>query len=156
MQEQDLVSIRPLRSDEYDDFRTACVEEWGEDLSRVNDLSLADGRAEAARRTDKDLPDGIATPGHGLFVIALNGQSVGRLWFSFGEGRAFLDDITVNAEFRGRGIGTRALACMEQELRALDIHRIELSVDAINPRAKALYEQVGYQVTGFRMRKKLT
>jgi ribosomal protein S18 acetylase RimI-like enzyme len=62
-------------------------------------------------------------------------------------GELLLDGISVHPDARGRGIGTALLA----EARALahdyGYQRIRLAVVDTNPRARALYEKVGFVAT---------
>jgi ribosomal protein S18 acetylase RimI-like enzyme len=149
------VSLRPLRADEFAVYRDAFILDWSADLARVEDLSLEDARHEATRRTDASLPNGIATEGHHLFAIMCGAEHVGKLWFSVTDGHAFLEDITIEESVRGRGHGRRAMVLLEAEVQALGLDRIDLHVYRDNPRAIALYEQLGYRTTGLKMRKLL-
>ncbi|QKE85028.1 GNAT family protein [Arthrobacter sp. NEB 688] len=51
----------------------------------------------------------------------------------------------VGREGRGRGLGTEATRLVvEHGLRTMGLHRIELEVYAFNPRARHVYEKVGF------------
>jgi ribosomal protein S18 acetylase RimI-like enzyme len=152
----DPLRLRPMRADELPAFREAFVRDWAADLAIVDGLAPAGALAEAARRTDASLPDGVATAGHFLHVILAGDTAVGTLWFSIDERRhAFLDDITIGEAFRGAGHGRGALALFEEQARALGAVQVDLHVYRHNPRAIQLYERVGYQTTGLKMRKVL-
>lgn len=56
--------------------------------------------------------------------------------------------LIIKPEYQGQGVGTQALAWLEEHHPA-SIQAIELQVHASNPRAKALYERLGYQVIAF-------
>jgi len=150
------VTLRPLHPAELDGYRASFIRDWAADLARVEDLAPAEATREATRRTDASLPAGLATPGHHLHAILSGGDRVGTLWFSVEDGRAFLDDITIDAPARGHGYGRQALLQLEALVRALVLTRIDLHVYRDNPRAIALYEQLGYRTTGLKMRKALT
>ena len=49
------------------------------------------------------------------------------------------------------GYGRRALERMHAELRAPGVSLVQLNVYAHNPRARRLYESLGYEVTGMKM-----
>lgn len=149
------ITLRPLRHDELADYRDSFILDWSADLARVEDLSLEDARTEATRRTDASLPNGIATEGHHLFAILSGADRIGTVWFSVADGHAFLDDITIAESARGHGHGRRAMVLLEAEVQALGLDRIDLHVYRDNPRAIALYEQLGYRTTGLKMRKVL-
>jgi len=54
--------------------------------------------------------------------------------------------INIGEEFaRGKGIGTRAMQYLEQQIKAHGLHRIELGVFEFNANAIKLYKKMGYQ-----------
>lgn len=60
-----------------------------------------------------------------------------------------LEDLLVRPEYRSRGIGTRLLHHAETLCRERGLSHVGLGVSPTdNPRAKALYERLGYQDTG--------
>jgi ribosomal protein S18 acetylase RimI-like enzyme len=63
--------------------------------------------------------------------------SVGTL-FQFG----------VHPALRSCGIGTLLIHAAEQRIRARGLHRAQLGVEENNPRARALYERLGYVIYG--------
>lgn len=151
---QTTVALRPMQPDELEVFRATFIEDWAHDLSRVEDLPIDSSRAEAARRTNADLHGVFESDDHHLYTIVAGGDTVGTLWFTVANGRAFLDDITVAEAHRGNGYGRRALELMHLELRRLGARLVQLNVYAHNPRARALYEALGYEVTGLKMTKR--
>lgn len=139
------LQLRPMTPAEFTPWRAAFVREWGEDLARADDLPLVDGIARAAKNVDAELPAGAASPNHFLFVLVDGDQRVGTLWFSIpAPGRAFLDDVTVDAAHRGKGYGRQALALLEISARQRGCRTIVLNVYGHNPAALALYEKAGY------------
>ncbi|MEO8704816.1 MAG: GNAT family N-acetyltransferase [Kofleriaceae bacterium] len=150
------VTLRPLLPAEFAGYRASFIRDWAADLVRVEDLSPADAVREATRRTDASLPQGFTTLDHHLYAILSGTDRVGTLWFSVADGHAFLDDITIDEAARGQGHGRRALVQLEALARALGLVRIDLHVYRDNPRAIALYEQLGYRTTGLKMRKSLS
>lgn len=150
------LELRPLRADEFAQYRESFIRDWATDIARVDDLPLAEATIEAAKRTDRDLTDGFSTKGHHFYALVCGDERVGTLWFSVVEDRhAYLDDITVGEPFRGKGFGRRALELFEAKASELDLTRIDLHVYRDNPRAIALYEKLGYRTTGLKMRKVL-
>jgi GNAT superfamily N-acetyltransferase len=51
---------------------------------------------------------------------------------------------------KGRGLGTRLIQLLEERMRQRGIATAVLDVEDVNPRALALYERLGYRVTGSR------
>jgi ribosomal protein S18 acetylase RimI-like enzyme len=56
----------------------------------------------------------------------------------------YVDGIAVKEELRGRGVGTGLLHALEKEARRRGINKLSLEVVDTNPRAKALYERLGF------------
>jgi ribosomal protein S18 acetylase RimI-like enzyme len=138
-------ALRPMTPNEFVGFRARFIQNWAADLATVETLTLADATSQAIARTDADLPRGPATPGHYLFTIVSGARSLGSLWLSLGaRGRAFLEEIVIEASERGRGHGRRAIALAEREARARGATHMALNAYKHNPRAIALYESLGY------------
>ena len=57
-----------------------------------------------------------------------------------------LNGITVAPDYRSRGIGTRLIRDAERRVSARGITRVGLAVGLDNPRARSLYERLGYTV----------
>ena len=62
---------------------------------------------------------------------------------------AHVEDLFVMPELRSQGMGTRILAYGERLAAERGFTRIGLAVGVDNPRARALYERLGYADTGF-------
>jgi GNAT superfamily N-acetyltransferase len=63
-------------------------------------------------------------------------------------GCAEIEDFVVRPDLRSRGIGRRMLAVAEDLARQRGLRRLGLGVGLGNPRARALYEAVGYHDSG--------
>lgn len=83
-----------------------------------------------------------------LFVME---NAVGYLVVTFGfslefGGRdAFVDELYVADDARGRGLGNEALRVAEDACREAGIGALHLEVEHVNHRARALYERSGYR-----------
>ncbi len=75
------------------------------------------------------------------------GYSVLTLGFSLEfKGRdAFLDELYLRAEFRGRGFGKRALEVAEAACRELGVRALHLEVERANVAAHELYRRSGFK-----------
>src|SRR5262249_37801191 len=111
-------------------------------------------RETAEQKAERDwaslLPDGKILDGHFLFAIeeVKSGQRVGVLWFArrdadIGEA-AFIYDINIDEDQRGRGLGRAAMLALEHEVRKLGLERISLNVFGGNTVARGLYNSLGY------------
>ncbi len=95
-----------------------------------------------------------------------NGHPLGRAWLVHEHGRlvgyavlglgfgieyggpdAFVDDLYLVPEARGRGLGHAVLAQLEHEARALGLAALFLVVDPENIPARRLYDRVGFDGT---------
>jgi len=140
-----------MRDDEWDAWHTWAVNDYAGDLVRNEALEPERALAQATEETDALLTDGLATPGHHLFIAeeAETETRVGHLWFgprnrTPDPAVAWLYDIFVEESQRGRGIGRAMLDRLEAEARAAGHRRVELNVFGDNASAKHLYDSVGY------------
>lgn len=72
----------------------------------------------------------------GFIIINMNGAFVG-----------YMQTICVAADVRSSGIGSQLIAFAEQRIFR-DAPNVFLCVSSFNPRARALYERLGYQLVG--------
>jgi ribosomal protein S18 acetylase RimI-like enzyme len=68
---------------------------------------------------------------------------------------AYIDDMAVGPDFRGRGIGRALLDAIVDWAREHGIDAMELTVFEFNAGARKLYERAGYATMYRRMRKEL-
>jgi ribosomal protein S18 acetylase RimI-like enzyme len=104
-------------------------------------------------RTERVLRAMLADPLFGaVWLFRLDGRAVGYLVVThgysleFGGRDAFVDELFIVPEQRGRGFGTQALRIAEEHCRREEISALHLEVERENPRARALYERSGYKV----------
>ena len=57
---------------------------------------------------------------------------------------AKLDDVSVKADRRGRGIGTALLEQLKDQLRKESVTRIDVGVHLENPEVRKFYERLGF------------
>lgn len=83
---------------------------------------------------------------HRLYIILADGQDVGFLHLTQpGPIVMELSDIFVDAEYRGRGVATAAIAQAEIHARAIPgIEAMVLQVVARNERALKMYRRIGF------------
>jgi ribosomal protein S18 acetylase RimI-like enzyme len=77
--------------------------------------------------------DGIA---RGFIIIVMQGAFVG-----------YIQVVCVAAETRSSGVGSRLVAFAEERIFA-EFPNVFLCVSSINPRARELYERLGYKLVG--------
>jgi len=149
--EDDAVVIRPLRPEEtplLEDFLLEAVyvpEDFTGQVPRS--VIYDDPMCRAHFERFGALPDDRA------LVAEVDGRVVGACWVRTTKGYGHLDastpafSISLYREYRGRGIGTRMLRRMLQELREAGYARASLGVVKAN-RAVHLYERLGFRIVG--------
>ncbi len=83
---------------------------------------------------------------------------MGVVWVALDRprtGEAWIYDIEVNPEHRGKGYGRALLQAAEEEAAQHGSKAIGLNVFGTNTVARQLYESAGYQITALNMRKEL-
>jgi ribosomal protein S18 acetylase RimI-like enzyme len=121
-------------------------------LQMMADFSLGEGIAPDLRRLRTALGRLLRETELGrVWLILEAGEVVGYAVLTFGYdlefmGRdAFLTELYVRKELRGRGIGRRALALVERQAVRLQARAVHLMVRAENIRAFTLYASAGYE-----------
>ena len=72
----------------------------------------------------------------GFIILNMHGAFVG-----------YIRSICVAADARGSGLGSRLIAFAEERIFR-DVKNVFLCVSSFNPRARALYQRLGYEVVG--------
>jgi ribosomal protein S18 acetylase RimI-like enzyme len=74
--------------------------------------------------------------------------AIGGIDYTLDPGAGTLWQLAVHGALQSCGIGTLLIEAAEQRIRARGLHRAELAVEECNPRARALYERLGYAAYG--------
>jgi [ribosomal protein S18]-alanine N-acetyltransferase len=101
-------------------------------LRRDFDSCLA-ALTDPARETYVGLSDGTVV---GLLLLNMRGAFVG-----------YIQSVGVREDWRGRGVGTQLLVFAEQRIFR-DSPNAFICASSFNPRARMLYERLGYEVVG--------
>lgn len=86
-----------------------------------------------------------------VWLIRAGGEAAGycvlTLWYSleFRGRAAFVDELFVKERFRGKGIGTKALAFLAETARLLGVKALRLEVEKKNVDAIKLYGTSGFE-----------
>ena len=76
--------------------------------------------------------------------------AIGGIDYRSQPGAGTLWQVAVHPALRSLGLGTILIRAAEQRILARGLDRAELSVEESNPRARALYERLGYVAYGRR------
>ncbi len=85
-----------------------------------------------------------------IWLVCLASQPIGYVALCFGysiefAGRdAFVDEMFIVPEYRGRGFGREVLALVRHQAAALGIRALHLEVAGDNHRAQSLYQRAGF------------
>ncbi|MFF8954836.1 GNAT family N-acetyltransferase [Streptomyces sp. NPDC014894] len=131
-------------------------------LGSWTDRGLAPAEALARAEADRAaaLPDGRATVGVRLEVLEHEGEPVGHLYLGRrevlpGEQGAYVYDVEVAEEHRGRGHGRSLMLLAERYALESGVRLLGLHVLAGNTRARGLYDSLGYRTTSVNAAKQL-
>lgn len=93
--------------------------------------------------------------GHGwVWIVERRSKPIGYVLVTlaysleYGGKTAFVDEIYLLPDERGRGLGSKALALAERAAAASGARAIHLEVERSNPEAHALYRRQGYDDRG--------
>ena len=151
------VVLRPMRNDEFPAYFEHAIVSYAADMVENAGFSLEAARSKSVADNEALFSNGLDTPGIVVLIVESDGEPVGNVVFGcrerHGRRQAFLYDIKIKPEHRGRGVGRRAMALLQEEARALGLERIELNVFGGNEVARGLYRSLGYQETFVTMAK---
>lgn len=163
-----LVRLIPMGEADFPAYRDYFIDDYAQDLASNHGLILSDARQQAEASLGQYLSRGAATPGQSLLCIlpvsnntgndiAPTAAIAGYLWHAIlaDKGETFIYDFYILPTHRGLGYGKAAMASLEAELKAMGISQIKLRVAYDNPKARALYQEIGFHITGYNMAKHL-
>ena len=115
--------------------------------------------AAPSQQSPRPLPGGCPLPDHFVFVVEeVSGRAVGHVFYAVrppGSRKAWLYDIEIAEESRGRGYGREAMRLFEEEAADRGITTVGLHVFGGNEPARSLYRSLGYRELGVEMTKPL-
>lgn len=153
------VRLEPMSREQYDAYRVLAEADYAASLADSGAMPEAEARAKSADDFARLLPDGFDSEGH-LFWTAYDADSaeageVGMLWLALKPSSdgltAFGYDFSVREDLRRSGYGRAIMEAAERECRSLGVVSVGLNVFGHNLGAQALYEQMGFRVTGIQM-----
>src|SRR3984893_5115609 len=147
-----------MTDEEFAPWRERSLHDYARDRAAAHGRSYEDVLPEAKRQTETLLPEGRATKGHHFLRVLEDGRPVGWLWIGphpDKQGAAWIYDIEIDEEQRGRGTGRRAMLAAEKLVAAEGASELGLNVFGSNLRAIALYQSLGYATVAIQMYKRL-
>ena len=155
-----MLRLAPMTEAEFAAYLARAVRSYADAHTRAGDVEPEEALERAQKDYDELLPEGLRSKNQHLFTLTHETLgAIGLVWFELKERRgkksAYLFDIEVREDLRGQGLGRRALELVEAKLRELGARSVGLNVFGYNHAARALYEKMGYQITGMGMKKEL-
>lgn len=121
-------------------------------LSLIQGLYATEHIPFDPNRSARALGDLLADPSLGrVWMIERDGRPVGyavvALGYSleFGGRFALLDELFIQEEHRGQGVGRQALARVAEACRELRLEAVRLEVERSNRGARELYRKAGFE-----------
>ncbi|MFA0015620.1 GNAT family N-acetyltransferase [Vibrio lentus] len=157
-----MVVLREMRQEEYPAYCQYFVDDYSQEIAKNYGHSLDVSIELAKKDLHRCFPNGLEGNEHSLLCIdaEINGELklVGYLWHSINvsDKSTFIYDFFVSSEYRGFGFGTQSISVLEAQLQTIGISQIKLRVAYHNERALKLYRDVGFEITGFNMSKKIS
>jgi GNAT superfamily N-acetyltransferase len=150
-----------MTEDEFAAYLPRLAREYAESHVEAGNWTPEEALARSEAELDELLPAGLAQP-HTLVLTATDEHdvAVGLAWITLVHPRglsdtAWLHDIEIFAEHRGRGLGRALLSAAEAEVAGRGVAGLGLNVFGGNDVARRLYESAGYVVTTQQMQKRL-
>ncbi len=155
----DTLRLRPMNDEEFAAFRARAIHDYAVEKVAADEWPEDRAAALAEQQTDALLPDGRRT--EGMFIVMAESDDdgpVGYAWLALQSpdvSSAWIYDLAIDDEQRGKGYGRALLNGLEQVAREHGLGSIALNVFAGNDYARRLYERAGFKPTSMRMAKPL-
>jgi len=150
-----------MTDDEVARYIAVGLDEYVAQYAASSGESEGEVRRKAEEQYTSYFPDGRPAPGHQLMIMESNGDAVGQTWVGPHPQRpgasdaAWLYNIEIDEELRGRGYGRRCLDLVEAHLAQQGVTELGLNVFSDNNAARGLYASSDYREVAVTMTKVL-
>jgi ribosomal protein S18 acetylase RimI-like enzyme len=160
MARMDLI-LRRMTPAEFDSLIDSSFSAFLAESVATGRIRPEDVPAEAGRRREEMLPNGLDTTNMLLFVGEVDGERIGWMWLALPgpphhAEAAWVYNVEVDESERGKGYGKAMMLAAERELVHRGVTKLGLNVFGSNKSAIGLYERLGYEVISQQMIKPLT
>jgi len=153
------IVLRKMVEKEFTTYFEDKVVRYSEVLSEnVHEVSSEDPLLKARNQLNHLLSKGIETPNHYIFnIYKEHNQLIGFVWIKVEKEKksAFLYEIYLFEKERGKGLGTKVMNAVEKWLEQEGVAYFKLHVFGTNDGARRLYEELGFEIAGINMLKKI-
>jgi ribosomal protein S18 acetylase RimI-like enzyme len=157
-----VLALRAMTEEEFAAYRPRLAREYAESHVQAGTWTPDEALARSQAELDELLPAGLAQPDTLLLTATdADGVAIGLTWIALVHPRGVADtawifDIEVFPEHRGRGVGRALLQAAEEEVARHGVANLGLNVFGSNDVARRLYESAGYAVTTVQMQKRIS
>jgi ribosomal protein S18 acetylase RimI-like enzyme len=153
------IKLTPMAPSRYEAWMQESIRAYAESNVESGRWDATDAMEKSEREHLGYFPEGLATPDHSVFELFVDSNYLGYLWVyadvTTAVHSAYIYDIEIVAEQRGKGFGKQTMLALEVWCKERNLKRIGLNVFAFNSAAIELYRGLGYETTNFRMQKEL-
>lgn len=151
------VILQPMTQGRYVSWNERLIVEYAKEKVDSGNWPAEGALERSAKENAEDLPQGLDTPGHDIFVGLVDGEEVGVLWLftdpALTTPETMIYDIEIAEEHRGKGLGRELLTAAEEWCADHSIGLLKLHVFGNNTTAISLYESAGFETTNRNMAK---
>ena len=153
------IYLENMKQQTFKPFYEESIIQYAAEHVKSGDWEEEESIERARTEFENLLPEGLNTSNQYLLSVINNDVNIGYLWlhiFAFKEQKkCFIYDIKIKDTYRGHGLGTKTMECLEGYCKDKDVETIGLHVFGHNKRAVSLYNKMGFETTNYRMEKKL-
>ena len=145
-----MLELKPMTQDMYNNYIKKAIQQYAEEVAQSKGIDLDKALELSNEEFNSLLPNGVKSENQYLnTIINDENENIGIMWFStesnYGKNEAFLYDIEINKEYRGKGYGHESMKLLESKVKELNLDSIGLHVFLHNEIAYSLYNKIGYQ-----------
>ncbi len=154
------MKLVPMTESEFNFWLPRSRRSYAADKMKANGLAQDEADKVAAEGFNQMLSQGINSKNNFLYSAKDAQQNIlGFIWFCVlsieGHRRAYICDVIIEEQYRGKGYGRQVMMLVEQEIKKQGLNRVGLHVFGFNERAIKLYKSMGYLTTDIEMEKTL-
>lgn len=156
--EEQMIKLQPMGDEYFKEFKSISIISHAQRTNEAKGLPISIGKVNTEKKFNEMLSEGLKTDAMFFFEIKLE-KTIGYLWLGVRESgeksELFINDIYIDEEYRGNGLGRELMALIENQARKLKISKIGLHVFASNKSAFSLYSNSGFKTISHTMSKDL-
>ncbi|MEV1074878.1 GNAT family N-acetyltransferase [Micromonospora parva] len=154
------LTLTPMTAPELARLLGALEQGYADDLVAHRGMTPEAARERTVVQIGELLPAGADTEGVLLRMGRVGDTEVGWIWVTLptaaAPNQAWIHNVEVHEEHRGRGYARRMIQLIEAELAQLGVPELGLNVFGTNTVALGLYRSLGFEVTSQQMAKRVT